>query len=209
MLVDKGRFKELKKEGGGIFKAIHATATLEYGIPEVKIGAILNLYIMSNGVLGDITLGSKIYINFNSITDATLSYDKLILDINENGANNQIVFKIKNTNELEKVYNYIRQYSNLGYKDAEITTRNEYKESKISNKSKRQEEKERVQQLKKERIPYCPKCHSTSITTQNKKLSVGRATVGGVLFGGVGAVLGGLTSNKIKKVCLNCGHKWK
>ncbi|MDU5211472.1 MAG: hypothetical protein E6441_17610 [Clostridium sp.] len=63
--------------------------------------------------------------------------------------------------------------------------------------------------LQKEGIPYCPKCHSTSLTTTNKKLSVGRAAVGGALLGGTGAILGGLTSKKVELLCMNCGHKFK
>lgn len=73
----------------------------------------------------------------------------------------------------------------------------------------KQAEKARVDQLKKDKIPFCPKCHSTSITYQDKKLSIGRAVVGGAIAGGAGAVLGGLTSKKGKIKCLNCGHEWK
>ncbi|KOF56615.1 MULTISPECIES: hypothetical protein [Clostridium] len=95
----------------------------------------------------------------------------------------------------------------------------------FSDSKKREEkeyQKERIQQLKKEHIPYCPKCKSTNITylDKRKKLSLGRAAVGGVvggvLTGGLGAAagatMGGLSSNKIKKgkvKCLNCGHTWK
>lgn len=73
----------------------------------------------------------------------------------------------------------------------------------------KQAEKARVEQMKKDKIPFCPKCHSTSITYQGKKLSVGRAMVGGAIAGGAGAVLGGLTSKKGNLKCLNCGHEWK
>lgn len=73
----------------------------------------------------------------------------------------------------------------------------------------KQAEEARVDQLKKDKIPFCPKCHSTSITYQDKKLSIGRAVVGGAIAGGAGAVLGGLTSKKGKIKCLNCGHEWK
>ncbi|MGL4108314.1 hypothetical protein [Clostridium sp. LP20] len=70
-------------------------------------------------------------------------------------------------------------------------------------------EKEKLEDLKKQGIPYCPKCHSTSLTTKDKKLSVGRALVGGALIGGTGAVLGGLTSKKVELLCMNCGYKFK
>ncbi|MCX0383451.1 hypothetical protein LI054_13955, partial [Clostridium perfringens] len=75
--------------------------------------------------------------------------------------------------------------------------------------AEKQYEKERLEQLKRDKIPYCPKCHSTSLTYQNKKLSIGRAVTGGGLLGGVGAVVGGLSSKKGYVKCLNCGHKWK
>lgn len=71
------------------------------------------------------------------------------------------------------------------------------------------EDADKVKQLKKEGIAYCPKCHSTSITFTEKRLSIGRAAVGGVLAGGAGAVLGGLSSKKGKNKCMKCGYEWK
>lgn len=73
----------------------------------------------------------------------------------------------------------------------------------------KQAEKARVEQMKKDKIPFCPKCHSTSITYQDKKLSVGRAIVGGAVAGSTGAILGGISSKKGNLKCLNCGHTWK
>ena len=58
-------------------------------------------------------------------------------------------------------------------------------------------------------VSCCPKCGSTSISTSNKKLNMNRAFIGGVLAGGIGAIIGGTTRKKIKCVCLTCGHKWK
>ncbi len=71
------------------------------------------------------------------------------------------------------------------------------------------EEAMRLEQLKKDKIPYCPKCHSTSINYDSKKLSIGRALIGNALAGSTGAVLGGLTGKKGYAVCLNCGNRWK
>lgn len=85
----------------------------------------------------------------------------------------------------------------------------EAKKQSIEKAEQKKEEKERLLKLQKEGIPYCPKCHSTSLTTTNKKLSVGRAAVGGALLGGTGAILGGLTSKKVELLCINCGHKFK
>lgn len=94
------------------------------------------------------------------------------------------------------------------------SSNNEVIECKVEPKvSKKQEEKQyqkdRIKELEREHIPYCPKCKSTSLTYQNKKLSVGRAVVGGAIMGPVGAAVGGLTSKKGYVKCLNCGHKWK
>lgn len=55
----------------------------------------------------------------------------------------------------------------------------------------------------------CPKCGSTCISYQNKKLSLGRAVIGDAVAGPVGAVLGGLSSRKGYAVCLKCGKQWK
>ena len=54
----------------------------------------------------------------------------------------------------------------------------------------------------------CPRCGSDQISVNAKGLSIGRAAVGGVLAGGVGAILGGLSSGKVKVSCLKCGHSW-
>nr|DAE46111.1 MAG TPA: zinc-ribbon domain protein [Caudoviricetes sp.] len=104
-------------------------------------------------------------------------------------------------------------------------TQNKYeKVIKDSREKIKQEEKKRKleQKLNKQQIiaagaeidylrkqAKCPKCGSTSISYQNKKLSLGRAIVGDAVAGPAGAVLGGLSSKKGYAVCLNCGKKWK
>lgn len=55
----------------------------------------------------------------------------------------------------------------------------------------------------------CPKCHSKQIMYGNQKVSIGRAVVGGALFGAAGAVLGGVSGKKVEFKCLQCGHTWK
>ena len=114
--------------------------------------------------------------------------------------------------------------------EMEITNKNKAKKQeektqrKIAKKEKRKEEieqikadmeldRQRVANMKRQGVAFCPKCKSTSITyvERHKKLSVGRAITGGVLAGEAGAVLGGLSSKKVKGMikCLNCGHSWK
>ena len=59
------------------------------------------------------------------------------------------------------------------------------------------------------KMAKCPRCGSTSLSYDTKKLSIGRALVGDAIAGAPGAVLGGLSSKKGYAVCLNCGKKWK
>lgn len=66
-----------------------------------------------------------------------------------------------------------------------------------------------TQEAKANQEIRCSKCGSNQLTAGGKKLSVGRAVVGGALLGGVGAVLGGVTSKKVMITCLNCGNRWQ
>ena len=61
----------------------------------------------------------------------------------------------------------------------------------------------------KDSTVHCPKCGSTSLSYQNKRLSLGRAIAGDAIAGAPGAVMGALSSKKGYAVCLNCGKKWK
>lgn len=79
-----------------------------------------------------------------------------------------------------------------------------------------QSPKQQYKSNKKAGIVSCPKCGSQSITTTNKKISVGKGIVGasvGAMVNPVGTVIGGAVgathSKKIYNVCMNCGHKWK
>ena len=128
------------------------------------------------------------------------------IDVQKGSLLSKLVLKMNNANiEFSNVENlYLDKFLEL--LNTQINTR----PKELSNRqAEKQYEKERLEQLKSDKIPYCPKCHSTSLTYQNKKLSIGRAVTGGVLLGGVGAVVGGLSSKKGYVKCLNCGHKWK
>ena len=238
MIIDKVEFKSLLKDGGGKFKALYTMAFIEY-CEGLKVGASFNLYILDNCILGDIALGKKICINYNCIRDIdVIDNNKLKFILEDLEGKKEVVFKL--TSKIEKIYNTIRQNANLGYKEIERKTlgqqlgevKNQFVEEvkyNIENKQietkqvkeKKPTERDRIKQLKKDRIPYCPKCHSTSIqyVERRKQLSIGRGIVGGaigaVLSGGIttvaGAAVGGLTSKNYKgKIrCLNCGHTWK
>ena len=75
------------------------------------------------------------------------------------------------------------------------------------------EQKEKIKEMKKNKIPFCPKCKSQSVqyVERRKLLSASRAVVGAVAFSAPGAVVGAVTSSKRKgrMKCLNCGKEWK
>jgi len=79
----------------------------------------------------------------------------------------------------------------VGLAEKGIDTAKEKHEDK---KNEKQELKERLAQMDKEGIAYCPKCYSTNISANKRgwKLSTGF-----------------LGSSKVEVTCLKCGHKFK
>ena len=58
-------------------------------------------------------------------------------------------------------------------------------------------------------IARCPKCSSPSLSTSQQGFGLGKAAVGGFIFGAPG-LLGGLIGRKSTIItCLKCGHHWK
>lgn len=86
------------------------------------------------------------------------------------------------------------------------------KEQVQADANKQKEKVNAIQQRKKEMdeqgIVYCPKCLSTSISSQKKGFGVGKALVGGALTGGIGLLAGAIGSNKIELYCMKCGNKF-
>ena len=81
------------------------------------------------------------------------------------------------------------------------------KDKREQKKLEKQELKDRIKQMDKEGIVYCPKCYSTQITANKKGFSLGKAAAGSLIAGGV--LLGAVGKNKIEITCLKCGNKWK
>ena len=81
------------------------------------------------------------------------------------------------------------------------------KEKKEAKKAEEQELKDKIRQMDKDGIVYCPKCYSTQITANKKGFSLGKAAAGSLIPGGV--LLGAVGKNKIEVTCLKCGNKWK
>lgn len=69
-------------------------------------------------------------------------------------------------------------------------------------------DRKKAEDMKK---PHCPKCHSTSISTQKRGFKLGRAIATTALTGfiDVGAVAGVAGSGKMINICQKCGYKWK
>lgn len=228
MIVDKTKFKELEKQGGDCKLMI--TAYHESGLNLIKENEIGNLSIRGNGIFYDISFGKKSFISLESITGATIENGKLVIttDIEEEY---KIVFRSSFAHSILKMQNLIAESIGMELitkdevkrqvkeeKEKIITEKKAIKEEKrkealVKYREEQKREQDRLKQLDRDHIPYCPKCHSTSITyvEHRKKLSIGRAVVGGAIAGAPGAVLGGLTSKKVKGEvkCLNCGHTWK
>lgn len=55
----------------------------------------------------------------------------------------------------------------------------------------------------------CPRCGSTSLSSGKQGFGVVKAVAGVVLFGGIGALAGGIGANKTVVTCMNCGYKFK
>lgn len=113
---------------------------------------------------------------------------------------------VSNQKNSQEVYN---PYKDKGWEQSD-------KEYKYSNGSQSVSPKKQYKANKKVGIVSCPKCGSTSITTTNKKISVGKGAVGAAVGSMVnpvgtvvGAAVGATHSKKIYNVCMNCGHRWK
>jgi len=196
---------------------------------EVTIkGVGKKLIINDNKIIINKTIGKNLEILIKNITD--ISYDKGNMNkngnihirwTNEDGKSleEDVMFRCFSNDIVEESVNSIVTHlKNLNepliIKESEKTSffgqLNKETREQIDNKvTDKLKEKIKLEELEKQGIPYCPKCHSTSISTTNKKLSLGRAAVGGVLLGKTGAIIGGLSSKKVQVVCLNCGYKWK
>ncbi|MPW25955.1 hypothetical protein GC105_09145 [Alkalibaculum sp. M08DMB] len=82
-----------------------------------------------------------------------------------------------------------------------------------ANAQEKQAQQERISQMDREGIAYCPKCHSTSLTAHKKGFGIGKAVIGASLtapIGGgiIGAIAGNMNAKKVRVTCLKCGHQF-
>lgn len=69
---------------------------------------------------------------------------------------------------------------------------------------------QRIRENKKNGIACCPKCGSTSLSSNKQGFGIGKALIGAAaITNPIGLVAGNINSKKVHVTCLNCGHKWK
>lgn len=232
MKVDKKRFKELKKEAGGIAKIqCSLIVNLKEGLGE-KNNQSCNFYIYPNGLYFDFTFGDKIYISMDDIKNI-----KCTINIIEVYMSNEevIKFEISKEKDIVKAYNLIVDYaklmnSKLTVAELKEQKRKEFERIMASNpevdKSSKPKEKPKseYQELMdmyakarsdaytmklEDNTARCPKCGSTSLSADKKGFSLAKGAAGVFLAGPYGAVAAGHGKNKVIVTCLNCGHQWK
>lgn len=167
-----------------VFKRI----TLEIVIAHNKLEPILQIIVSNDSY--DVFNDSRVF--------CEIIKDNAIIDI-QKSAFSAYSYKTPSQNKYEKVVRESREKIKLEEKSIKL-------EQQLVKKQRMVAEAE-IDYLRKQ--AKCPKCGSTSISYQNKKLSLGRAIVGDAVAGPAGAVLGGLSSKKGYAVCLKCGKQWK
>lgn len=66
----------------------------------------------------------------------------------------------------------------------------------------------RKSELDSQGLAYCPKCLSTSLSSNKKGFGIGKAVVGAALTGGIGLMAGNIGAKKVRITCLKCGHQF-
>lgn len=221
MIIDKAEFKSLLKDSGKVkTKAINVKC-----VTHNKIGEFI---IMDKGIFFKSGFSFRYYINVDNIINTVLTEKILTIEVHDSLNTINEEFRASDSNTLLNLYNFIQKVLPEDKKKEFITVESEAREVYpyipqpvvIENMPKKITERQRIKQLKKDRIPYCTKCHSTSLqyVERRKQLSVARGivgnTIGAIVSPGLapaGTVIGALTSKKYKghMKCLNCGHTWK
>lgn len=123
-------------------------------------------------------------------------------------------FPIVDPKDKELIEKLISEAPNKDKKDApvwekKVDTKLGMFQKEKDKKDKKTAEKDRIKQMKEEKIPFCPKCHSTSLTAQKKGFGIGKAVIGRALVGNIGLMAGNIGANKVIVTCLNCGHQFE
>ncbi|WP_099335803.1 hypothetical protein [Clostridium cadaveris] len=232
MLVDKNRFKELKKEAGGIRSMKFSSIMQVLEAPDLKKVDKCNVYLYPNGLYLDFIWSDKLYFpieNFEKIL-----YDENIVIVHLKDLK-IVKLRIDIEKELRKIDEVLNSYSSfpvsqLEYDRNKIFPKEVEKERKIYSKNyEKEERKAEMERLRNagrtvhpsEQTSYqtepqydnnvarCPKCGSTSITANKKGFSATKGVLGLAVSPLAGAIAGGAGRNKVMCTCLKCGHQWK
>lgn len=229
MILSKSELEIKRQECGGP-KGVkcNVLSTCEYS-KEVKTGTRGSLSVMDNGVYFQVVLGVKLYIPLYELSNVENVNNKLVIYTSDD----KYIFRIDKQFDFNKIYNMLRNI--LGLECEKVSIKQNKSPKQLEKERKKAEferimascpeveakpiksqndfERDKIKEYDRQGVPYCPKCKSVSIqyVERRKQLSLGRAVVGGALLGGVGAVLGGVTSKKVKGKlkCLKCGYEWK
>lgn len=92
------------------------------------------------------------------------------------------------------------QRKNLQLKEIEINLAKEQRDAQFKQIE--------LQEKQIKTAAKCPRCKSTSLTAVKKGYGLGKGLLGVGLLGPIGLMAGGLGSNKIRVVCMKCGHRF-
>lgn len=224
MLVDKNKYKELKKADGGSlgFECSVVAKILE--AEDLKKVDTCNISIHPKGLYMDFLLSYKLYFPLENLQQVKLN-DGIIEIYIESEL--PIKMKIENMKDMVNVYNTLKTH--LGEENEKIDLK-ETVHTKIN--LKKQEKEERKAEMARLRnagrtvnplekpsytmepqydnnVARCPKCGSTSLTANKKGFSATKGVIGLAVSPLAGAIAGSAGRNKVMCTCLKCGHQWK
>lgn len=218
MLVDKNKYKELKKADGGSlgFECSVAAKILE--AEDLKKVDTCNVSIHPKGLYMDFLLSYKLYFPLENLQQVKLN-DGIIEIYIESEL--PIKMKIENMKDAVKVYNTLKTH--LGEDDENIKLPDKPKTSWGDVKASWEDVKTTWNQcplkdmsIKKtdlneydNNVARCPKCGSTSLTANKKGFSATKGVIGLAVSPLAGAIAGSAGRNKVMCTCLKCGHQWK
>ncbi len=148
--------------------------------------------------------------NKNTDDNANTNYLTQINGINLNMA--EIIAKYEK-NKISAI-KYVREATGASLQESKDAVDRAYENLSVSDAKNIVEQsnpidQSRIKNYETEKIPYCPKCHSTSLSANKKGFGVGKAIVGGLLAGPIGLLAGIFRSNKVRITCLNCGNQFE
>ena len=84
----------------------------------------------------------------------------------------------------------------------------QFAENQKAEQEKIAKEKERIARMAAEGVAYCPRCYSTSLSSNKKGFGIGKAIIGAAAVGGIGLIAGNIGAKKVRITCMNCGHEF-